>query len=413
MRSRSVELQIITEALRKMGPHAPATRIWGRAPGASVEEGASGNVWAGDPHDVALHIVTRLYGRPDTTPEASPLARAEEAKRRRDLGGELGALMQAGNALESAPWYPVRPGDLVHVHHLAIGDVPLVPAFGETYIVSAAGHGLMDMQLLAHTCPEEDPELVAGMVGGFAVEQSDDPLYRPWFEAGPRRLAVIRDGQVVHGTLAGPETDAAAAGTKLAAMTMAAAIREAEQYLERGEPELALARLRSDVPLAPCGAPGFTAEQADCARPSGHRGACSGNADYTEPPHECPALPEQLHAVVYVDQPGRSVRFGGLYADEGAAFEVANDAAYGYGSALTETTPGPGGQPLILLPAEGVEGVPVVAVVGLQLLPDPRAELEWAEEGRAASLSPEDYDHGDDYGDLGDGDYDADQNGEA
>ncbi len=408
MRRDDPRLQIITEAIERLIPGAAPVNLT-----VHVDEGlASGdqNTWSGRPDGLAVKIFTALYGRPDTSPGLSPLAQSDAAHGRRDIGAMVEVLSHADHQLTHAPWYPVRPGDLVHVHFEASG---LTPAFGETYVIGDAGApgdapgGLMSMQLLAHTFEGGHPDEFG--VGSFAADAADDPLYTAWFEAGPQRLTIVRDGQVVHGTLARPETDAAAAGAKLAAMTMAAAIREAEQYLERGEPGLALERLRSDVPLAPCGAPGFTAEQADCARPSGHRGACSDNADYTEPPHECPEMPGQLHTVVYVDHPGRSVRFGGLYADQGAALEVANDAACGYGSALTETTPGPGGQPLILLPAEGVAGVPVVAVVGLQLLPDPRAELAWAQECRDALLSPED----DDYGDPGDGDYDADQNGEA
>lgn len=407
---RSVELQIITEALTKMGPHTPAARIWGRAPGASVEEGASGNVWAGDPHDVALHIVTRLFGRPDTTAELSPLAQAAVAKANRDIGAEIGVLTRAEHALTSAPWYPVRPGDMVHVHYEAGGEMP---AFGETYVIGDAAEPggvpplLLSMVLLAHTLPASTPEDdVRAMTGCFEAEAADDPLYDLWFEAGPRRLSIVRDGQVVHN---GPGA-APVSGTLQA---LVATIADAARYLGLGQPELARDRLRTGRPLPPCGVPGPMPEHADCARPSGHRGAHSPDAGLAEPPHQCPALPEQLHAVVYIDHPGRSVRFGGLYADEGDAVEVANDAAYGYGSALTETTPGPGGHPLILLPADGVPGVPVVAVVGLQLLPDPRAELAWAEECRDAGLSPEDDDHGDDYGDPGDGDYDADQNGEA
>ncbi|MDX2681073.1 hypothetical protein [Streptomyces soliscabiei] len=131
------------------------------------------------------------------TENVSPLAQAEDAKRRRDLGGELGALMQAGAALESAPWYPCRPGDLVHVHHPAVGDVPLVPAWGETYIVGDAGDGLMSLQLLAHTLPDTTPH-ADGMTGCYAAEGADEPIYEMWFEAGPHLLTIVRDGRPVH-----------------------------------------------------------------------------------------------------------------------------------------------------------------------------------------------------------------------
>lgn len=192
---RSVELQIITEALQKMGPHAPATRVWGRAPGATGEEGASGNVWAGDVHDVALHIVTRLYGSSRAEEPQAPLVQAEEAKRRRDIVGETGALMAAGEALESAPWYPCRPGDLVHVHYPPVGDSR---AYGETYIVGDAGGGLLAMQLFPHTVPDSAAELVPGLTGFFAVEATDCPVRAPWYEAGPDLLTIVRDGRAVH-----------------------------------------------------------------------------------------------------------------------------------------------------------------------------------------------------------------------
>jgi len=197
---RTVELRIITEALSKLGPHAPAARVWGRAPGANNDEGAAGNVWAADIDDLALHICTRLYGRPDTETPLSPLARAAEAKRARDLGAEFGALTGAHDQLTSAPWYPARPGDLVHVHYEQAGEMP---AFGETYIVGDAGEpgdasgGLMSLQLLAHTFPDSE-HLSAGMVGCFASEASDEPLYEAWFEAGPHRLTIVRDGRPVH-----------------------------------------------------------------------------------------------------------------------------------------------------------------------------------------------------------------------
>ncbi|WP_329597785.1 hypothetical protein OIE43_18935 [Streptomyces pseudovenezuelae] len=196
---RSVELEIITEALSKMGPHTPATRLWGRAPDATADMAAEGNVWAGDVHDVALHIVTRLYGRPGTPREASPLAQAEDAKRRRDMGDEIAALTGAHDQLTSAPWYPARPGDLVHVHYEQAGDLP---PFGETYIVGHVGAGLMSLQLLAHTLPETvpglDAEATAAMAGCFAAEAADCPVYEAWFEAGPRSLTIVRDGRPVH-----------------------------------------------------------------------------------------------------------------------------------------------------------------------------------------------------------------------
>lgn len=188
---RSVELRIITEALQKMGPHTPAVRLWGRAPGATAEQGADGNVWAGDVHDVARHIVTRLYGRPDESTPKSPLAQAEDAKHRGDTVGQLYALSGGHDQLVTAPWYPVLPGDLVHVHYEA---TPTLPAYGETYLIGDVGGGLKSMQLINDTYDGE----LDGMTGICAVEAADDPLYELWFEAGPQRLTIVRDGRPVH-----------------------------------------------------------------------------------------------------------------------------------------------------------------------------------------------------------------------
>src|SRR5262249_371355 len=132
---------------------------------------------------VAEQVFTALYGRPCIEEPLSPLAQAEDAKRRRDLVGELGALVSAGSALESAPWYPVRPGDLVHAHYEASGDNP---AAGETYAVGDAGDGLMSLQLIAASpAMMGDPQQFAGP---FDTEAADCPIYELWFEAGPQRL---------------------------------------------------------------------------------------------------------------------------------------------------------------------------------------------------------------------------------
>ncbi|NEB00597.1 hypothetical protein [Streptomyces sp. SID13726] len=389
---RSVELEIITEALSKMGPHTPAVRLWGRAPGATADMAAEGNVWAGDVHDVARHIVTRLHGRPDTPEQLSPLAQAEDAKRRRNLVDELAALTGANQRLVSAPWYPARPGDLVHVHYEQAGESP---ATGETYIVSDAGDGLLSMQLLAlsPTVPPAQEQFA----GAFACEASDSPLHEAWFEAGPQRLTIVRDGQAVHDGPAALRARTEQSGLALGSLALAQAVSEAEKYLERGEPDLALARLRSDKPLPPCGAPGFTSEQSDCARPRQHRGACSENPDHVEPAHECPALPEQLHAVVTVGAKVTGVHFAGLYEDSDAAADVAagyQAFAEGLNDRFVQQAPGLPGEIVLELPAENElasSGVQLAVVVPLQLLPDPRAYDEWAAEGMATCVDPDPY----------------------
>ncbi|MEW2636442.1 hypothetical protein AB0903_33600 [Streptomyces sp. NPDC048389] len=393
---RDVELGIITEALSKLGPHAPAVRVWGRAPGAGNDLGAPGNVWAADVHDLALHICTRLYGRPSATADTrSPVEQAADAKRARDLTGELGALTGAERALTSAPWYPVRPGDLVHVHYEGAGELP---AFGETYAIEEIpGDELLRMRLLHHTADSTDT------VGVFAAEAADHPLYEIWFEAGPHRLTIVRDGRVVHdGSVPQPRPGA---GALLKAFGLT--IGEAERYLERGDAGAALARLRSATSLPPCGAPGVMPEHADCARPKGHWGVCCDDADYVDPPHECPALPAELHAVLTVGAKATDVHFAGLYAEYEAAVDHASGFAAAYRDCLDEryVHPAPGlpGEMVLKLPQENelqATGVQLAVVVPLQVLPDPRAEDEWAAEGMATALGPEDY--ADDYRDLDD-----------
>ena len=394
MRRLDPRLSIITKTIENLIPGAtPAflnVKVTETFPNAAT---SSEHTWTGDPAAVAERIFTALYGRP-VAAGPSPLAQSDRAKAHGDIGAMVEALTHADHQLTHAPWYPARPGDLVHIHYEATEHLQ---AFGETYVVSAADHGLMDLRLLAHTCPDQDATAFEGMVGTFAVEASDDPLYTPWFEAGPACIAVIRDGQVVHGAPARRESEAAAAGTKLAAMTMAAAIREAEQYLERGEPELALARLRSDVSLAPCGAPGPMADMAGCARPSGHRPPCSPDADYTTPPHECPALPEQLHAVVTIGAKVEDVHIAGLYEDRQAAVDHCTGfATFREDLIDRHVRPAPGlpDETVLTLPAENqyaAIGVQLAVTMPVRVMPDPFAEDAWAEEGKATCLGPEDY----------------------
>jgi hypothetical protein len=60
----------------------------------------------------------------------SPLAAAEDAKSRRDLAGEIGALPAADAQLRAQTWHPLQPGDVV-LTHTAFPD-----GFrhGETYV---------------------------------------------------------------------------------------------------------------------------------------------------------------------------------------------------------------------------------------------------------------------------------------
>lgn len=52
-----------------------------------------------------------LLGQPGgPTARTSPAERADQAKRQRDLGAEVGALVDGEQALRTAPWYPPRAG---------------------------------------------------------------------------------------------------------------------------------------------------------------------------------------------------------------------------------------------------------------------------------------------------------------
>jgi hypothetical protein len=122
----------------------------------------------------------------------SPLAQAEQAKRRRDLPGEIAAVQAGQRALETAPWYPARAGDLVHVHYYgSLAD--MTPEMGETYVVeNSEDEGGLVLRLLHHTADFEG-------AGCFAPGMVDAPLMEAWFEAGPDALTIVRDGRVVHG----------------------------------------------------------------------------------------------------------------------------------------------------------------------------------------------------------------------
>jgi hypothetical protein len=68
--------------------------------------------------------------RPDGVGVA-PLAAAENAKHRRDIGGEVGALIAADQDLKAQPWMPIQAGDVV-LCYLPAGDG--APAYGVTYV---------------------------------------------------------------------------------------------------------------------------------------------------------------------------------------------------------------------------------------------------------------------------------------
>ncbi|MCH5677857.1 hypothetical protein [Streptomyces gilvus] len=193
---RPEALKIIVRVLKQPADGVPAADlIYGRAlPDIENPTPQAPRPWAMQVDALAMRIVAQLP-LDDDSEQTSPLAMAEDAKRRRDLAGEVGALQDGYARLTSAPWYPARPGDLVHVHYEAIGQMG---AFGETYrIVAGSNDEFLNMQLLCHTLPE-DTEFLDGMVGCFAVDDDPDPLTEVWMEAGPHRLTIVRDGRPVH-----------------------------------------------------------------------------------------------------------------------------------------------------------------------------------------------------------------------
>jgi hypothetical protein len=192
---RDPRLEIITEAIERLIPGGTpaflAVEVTETLPGTGERK----NSWSGKPEGLAIKVFTALYGSPHPAVASSPRAQAEDAKSRRDLGGEFGALLEADAGLTSASWYPARRGDVLLVHYPAAGDFP---AFGETYVVDDAGDGgLMSLKFVAHSAPLTDDEQ-EDYVGCFATEAADDPLYEAWFEAGPHLLTIVRDGRPVH-----------------------------------------------------------------------------------------------------------------------------------------------------------------------------------------------------------------------
>ena len=104
--------------------HADAVRI---------PAGADPCIWSAPVHDLVERIHRALLTSWSSQELSSPVAQADAAKRDRDLGGELGALMGGAASLQRQPWYPARVGDLVHIAYEAISDD--LPASGATYQV--------------------------------------------------------------------------------------------------------------------------------------------------------------------------------------------------------------------------------------------------------------------------------------
>ncbi|MEU6664232.1 hypothetical protein [Streptomyces sp. NPDC046821] len=122
----------------------------------------------------------------------SPLSRAEDAKRRRDIGAEVGALIEGHGALTGAPWYPSRAGDRLTV---TLGATQRAPQWTDAYeVVWDAEHGRV---LRALGC-EGAEDSAGGWYAGPPELYGSDPVEQPWMEAGPDWLTLVRGGRVVH-----------------------------------------------------------------------------------------------------------------------------------------------------------------------------------------------------------------------
>jgi hypothetical protein len=191
---RTEALKVITRVLKQPVEGVPAADlIYGRAlahieaPGPEAPQ-----PWAMQVDVLALRIAAQLPLTDDD--QASPVAQADDAKRRRDLVGEIGALTAGHDRLTSAAWYPVRPGDLVLIAYEQAGEFP---AFGEAYAVEPGQHdGMLSLRLLHAVANDGKP--LGSVAGVFAVDDDPDPLMEPWMEAGPHRLTIVREGRPVH-----------------------------------------------------------------------------------------------------------------------------------------------------------------------------------------------------------------------
>lgn len=188
MARRNARLDIITRSLTSLIPGGSRSNM--AIVVTERDPSGAAHTWTGTVDGLAERLCTAMYGRGPTAAD-SPLTQAEDAKRRRDLPGEIGALMNGQAQLHAAPWYPSQPGDLVHIAREAIADVA---AWGETYAVDEGTEaGQLWMRLLHRTLPSDGDLLSPGYYTGC----SDDPMHDIWVEAGPSRITVVRDGAVI------------------------------------------------------------------------------------------------------------------------------------------------------------------------------------------------------------------------
>jgi hypothetical protein len=120
----------------------------------------------------------------------APLAAAEDAKRRRDIAGEVGALIAAGQDLKAQPWMPIQSGDVV-LCYLPAGDG--APAYGVTYVavddpdeLDEVGARLRPVSTTVFAAAETEP------VPEFLLVQEDSGGWRLDARLGSDDLELLR-----------------------------------------------------------------------------------------------------------------------------------------------------------------------------------------------------------------------------
>lgn len=180
--------------------------------GTAVDVSYDGNLRAnrsGDGHRAHAHIRLAGPAAPVAIDTPSPREAAEQAKARRDLGGEIDALSAADRELRTQPWFPIRPGDVV----CWSVDMPDGDRHGETLIAVDAPDWSTEAGAPLRKVSQTPYETIGAATDDSAEQVEEDQaneqyedFYDIWFEAGPAKIAVLRHGQLVHGTVpAAPE----------------------------------------------------------------------------------------------------------------------------------------------------------------------------------------------------------------
>jgi len=180
--------------------------------GTAVDVSYDGNLRAnrsGDGHRAHAHLRLTAPAAPAVDDELSPRDAAEQAKGRRDLGGEIDALSTADRELRAQPWFPIQPGDVV----CWSVDMPDGGRHGETLIAvdapdwsTEAGAPLRKLSQTPYETIGSATDTPAEQADEDQADEQYEDFYDIWFETGPAKIAILRHGQLVHGTVpAAPE----------------------------------------------------------------------------------------------------------------------------------------------------------------------------------------------------------------